>query len=71
MGLQIVLYDASPVTQRIFSHILYHYKPQIHRVDQVNQLLEKIQHQKPDIIFIDQSTQKSFRFRPERKTGVE
>ena len=59
MGLEIVLYDASPVTQKIFSHILYHYKPNIHRIDQPNQLLEKVQHQKPDIIFLDQTTQQN------------
>ena len=53
MGIEIVLYDSSPVVQKIFSHILYHYKPIVHRMDQVPKLLETIQHNRPDIIFMD------------------
>ena len=53
MGIEIVLYDSSPVVQKIFSHILYHYKPTVHRMDQVPKLLETIQHNRPDIIFLD------------------
>ncbi len=53
MSLEIVLYDSSPVTQKIFSHILYHYAPTVYRTDKVSELLNKIQYSKPDIIFMD------------------
>ena len=53
MGIEIILYDSSPITQKIFSHILYHYHPKVHRVDEATDLMEKILHSKPDIIFID------------------
>ena len=55
MGIEIILYDSSPVVQKIFLHVLYHYNPTIHRIDQTSNLLEKIQYSKPDIIFIDAS----------------
>ena len=53
MGIEIILYDSSPVTQKIFFHILYHYRPIVHRIDQTSKLMEKVQHSIPDIIFID------------------
>ena len=53
MGIEIILYDSSPVTQKIFFHILYHYRPIVHRIDQTSKLIEKIQYSVPDIIFID------------------
>lgn len=53
MGIEIILYDSSPVTQKIFFHILYHYRPIVHRIDQTSKLMEKIQYSNPDIIFID------------------
>ena len=53
MGIEIVLYDSSPVTQKIFFHVLYHYSPVVHRVDQASALIDKIQFHSPDIIFID------------------
>ena len=55
MGIEIILYDPSPVVQKIFFHILYHYSPIVHRIDQTSKLMEKIQYSKPDIIFIDAS----------------
>ena len=55
MGIEIILYDPSPVVQKIFFHILYHYNPIVHRIDQTSKLVEKIQYSKPDIIFIDNS----------------
>ena len=57
MALDIVLYDTSPVVQKIFSHILYHYGPTIHRVDEPNSLLKKIEYSQPDIIFFRLLTQ--------------
>ncbi len=56
MALEIVVYDSSPIIQKIFSHVLYPYGPKIHRVDQPEQLLTKVRQKKPDIIFIDPST---------------
>lgn len=53
MGIEIILYDSSPVTQKIFFHILYHYRPIVHRIDQTSKLIEKVQYSVPDIIFID------------------
>ena len=53
MGIEIILYDSSPVTQKIFFHILYHYSPIVHRIDQPSKLMEKVQYSNPDIIFID------------------
>ena len=55
MGIEIILYDPSPVVQKIFFHILYHYSPIVHRIDHISKLMEKIQYSKPDIIFIDAS----------------
>ena len=59
MSLEIVLYDSSPVTQKIFSHILYHYAPTVYRTDKVSELLNKIQYSKPDIIFMDYPSSQS------------
>ncbi|MDE0119323.1 MAG: hypothetical protein OXM55_04860 [Bdellovibrionales bacterium] len=53
MGIEIVLYSSSPVIQKIFFHLLYHYGPTVHRVDQPSTLMEKVQYNQPDIIFID------------------
>ncbi len=53
MGIEIILYDSSPVVQKIFHHVLYHYRPTVHRIDDTSKLVEKIQYNKPDIIFID------------------
>ncbi len=55
MGIEIILYDSSPVVKKIFLHVLYHYNPTIHRIDQTSNLREKIQYSRPDIIFIDSS----------------
>ena len=59
MSLEIILYDSSPVTQKIFSHILYHYAPTVYRTDKVSELLNKIQYSKPDIIFMDYPSSQS------------
>ena len=53
MGIEIILYDSSPITQKIFFHILYPYRPTVHRIDQTSKLIEKVQYSIPDIIFID------------------
>ncbi|MDE0517995.1 MAG: response regulator [Bdellovibrionales bacterium] len=53
MGIEIVLYSSSPVVQKIFFHLLYHYSPTVHRVDKPSMLVEKVQYTHPDIIFID------------------
>ena len=53
MGIEIILYDSSPITQKIFFHILYPYRPTVHRIDQTSKLIEKVQYSVPDIIFID------------------
>ena len=53
MGIEIVLYSSSPIIQKIFFHILYHYSPTVHRIDQPSMLIEKIKYNHPDIIFID------------------
>ncbi len=53
MGIEIVLYDSSPVTQKIFFHVLYHYGPVVHRVDEASALIDKVKFHSPDIIFID------------------
>ena len=53
MGIEIVLYSSSPIIQKIFFHILYHYSPTVHRIDQPSMLMEKIKYNHPDIIFID------------------
>ncbi len=59
MGLEIVLYSSSPVVQKIFSHVLYHYGPKVHRVDEATKLIKKIEHKRPDIIFIERSNEAS------------
>ena len=59
MGIEIVLYDSSPIVQKIFFHILYHYSPIVHRIDETSALIEKIQYSKPDIIFIDAAFSKN------------
>ena len=53
MSLEIILYDSSPVTQKIFSHILYPYAPNVYHTNKAAELLDKIQYNKPDIIFMD------------------
>ena len=53
MSLEIVLYDSSPVIQKIFSHILYPYAPNIYRTDQAEELINKIEYSQPDMIFMD------------------
>ena len=53
MGIEIVLYDRSPVTQKIFFHVLYHYGPVVHRVNRADELIKQIQFRSVDIIFID------------------
>ena len=53
MGIEIVLYSSSPVIQKIFFHLLYHYNPTVHRMDKPSMLIEKVQYSQPDIVFID------------------
>ena len=53
MGIEIVLYDRSPVTQKIFFHVLHHYGPIVHMVSRADAFIQKIQFHAPDIIFID------------------
>ncbi len=55
MALDIVLYDTSPTVQKIFSHILYSYAPNVYRTDQPKELIEKVKSQKPDLVFVDYS----------------
>ncbi len=55
MALEIILYDTSPIVQKIFSHILYHYAPVIYRTDQPADLATKIRSSRPDLVFIDYS----------------
>ena len=59
MGIEIILYDSSPIIQKIFFHILYHYNPIVHRVDETSALIEKVKYSKPDIIFIDATLSKN------------
>ena len=53
MGLEIILYDTSPVVQKIFSHILYHYAPAIYRTHQPGELIARMQSRRPDMVFMD------------------
>lgn len=55
MALEIVLYDTSPIVQKIFSHVLYHYAPVIYRTNQPNDLVAKVRSGRPDLVFIDYS----------------
>jgi len=61
MGIEIILYDSSPIIQKIFLHVLYHYRPIVHRIEQTSKLMEKIQYNKPDIMFIDTSVSKDIK----------
>ena len=55
MSLDIILYGSSPVVQKIFSHVLYHYIPTVNRIGEITELIKQTENKKPDIIFIDDS----------------
>ena len=59
MSLEIILYDSSPVTKKILSHVLYHYAPTVYSTDKAAELIDKIQYTKPDIIFMDYPSSQS------------
>ena len=53
MGLKVALLDSSEITQKMISHSLKHLVPKIHRFDQLEDILNHIETQKPDVILAD------------------
>ena len=67
MGIEVILYEPSPVVQKIFFHVLYHYGPAVHRIDQAPALMDRLRYKRPDIIFVDDSFQNNFKNQIEGK----
>ncbi len=67
MGIEVILYDPSPVVQKIFFHVLYHYGPAVHRIDQAPALIDRLKYKRPDIIFVDDTFQDNLKDQIESK----